>query len=114
MRIEKFITNSIKIQEWWDLLKMANDYEKYIKENLESNIKRIKENKEEIERIEEEIEQLEIKRETVDYKELLNINDKMYDLKQEQVKLQNECEEIKKITNEFLNKYDWSDIESKM
>jgi len=113
-KIEKHISSIIEEQEWWEIMKIVNDTEKYLDENLENIIKKLKELKRQVKETEEKITELEEKRKTLNDDELIEINDQIYEVMQQQIRLNNEYEEIKKTINEKLHKYDWSDIESRL
>lgn len=102
----------INSMKWWDeILKLADETEKWLEDNWELVMKKLLDLKWKIREKETEIKEIESKEKWARTDEILQLREKQFALKKELLELRNEYETVKWEIDEKLKQYEGKDID---
>lgn len=111
-QIKVNMQQEIDSMKWWDeILKLADETEKWLEDNWEIVMKKLLDLKWKISEKENDIEKIESKEKWAKTDEILQIREKQFELKKELLELKNEYETVKWEIDEKLKQYEGKGID---
>ena len=113
-KIGIYIQSLVENKESDEILKEVNKIEEYLSSNLDDIIQKLKELEVKILDKKSQLDEVIEKKKTAQSSDLLKYNEMIYNIKSEEIELEDEYNQMKLMINELLIKYDWSSIDDRL